>query len=106
MAPEDIPQLAKMYGVPVQKAMDIWQQKKVATSTTCTVAKDMPTRWQFTASNENEGSGWGHCSCRGIKLDAYHKNPVWTWQHDYNKTRQVFTAYQDMEGKREAQEHC
>jgi hypothetical protein len=50
---EDIPHLAKMYGVPVQKAMEIWQQKKVATSTTRTVAKaavqeDMPTRWQFT----------------------------------------------------------
>ena len=67
---EDIPQLAKMYGVPVQKAMDIWQQKKVATSTTRTVAKveDMPTRWQFTASDGTkdragdivlvEGSSW------------------------------------------------
>lgn len=37
------------------------------------------------SERRDEGSGWGHCSCRGIKLDAYHKNPVWTWQHDYNR---------------------
>jgi HK97 family phage prohead protease len=87
---EDIPQLAKMYGVPVHRAMEIWQQKKVATSTSRTVAKaavqeELPTRWQFTASDGTKDRAGDIVLVEGIKLDAYHKNPVWTWQHDYSR---------------------
>jgi HK97 family phage prohead protease len=87
---EDIPQLAKMYGVPVSKALEIWQQKRVASSTSRTVAKaavqeDMPTRWQFTASDGTKDRAGDVVLVEGIKLDAYHKNPVWTWQHDYSR---------------------
>jgi HK97 family phage prohead protease len=85
----DMPELARIYGVSEEEALDLWRksfQPKVKTGSPIIKATGtIPSRWHFTASDGKVDRDRDIVNVDGIDLSAYRLNPIWHADHNYSK---------------------
>ena len=86
----DLERLRQIYGVSEKQAAEILQQQRLIRGELLPINKSattesLPTKWSFTASDGKVDRVGDIIDVRGIRLAEFSANPIWHFQHDYDR---------------------